>query len=449
MKITFLIALLFCFSSVGLPQPKTGKSPADIFEVMKEHSRLASENLWPGFNINEIPVAVYDSINTYLFFSANAPDGFNTIDSIPHVFMYQGQHPMVRGNSIIRLGERWVATSVLKRFSQRTNERYSEKDMAGIIVHEQFHIFQRTKHPSWRQNDGVLLIYPAEIKDALFLRRIEKEAFKQAVTARNNLDVAGWAALGLKYRNERFCQLEPHFIVYEKELQRTEGLSDYIEKVTRSLDPLNASEITSGIAPAGVRDLGYVEGRWIAMILDMLDDNWKNLLENHDSLYLEDILETEISKLSLSQKSFPNDEIEKIRTDVEKDFNEWQVRKNDELDKYTKSNDYYVEILSRGNPFTIRIFEPLEIEILTDGGVFHRLIFSAANDKASIRIVNHPCITYFNNAYQLVKVQMHGLKESPLIQGGEKKLMLKYDNISIELNYSEIEINGKNYIVRI
>jgi hypothetical protein len=33
-----------------------------------------------------------------------------------------------------------------------------------------------------------------------------------------------------------------------------------------------------GIALAGIRDIGYVEGRWIAMILDKLKPEWKAVL---------------------------------------------------------------------------------------------------------------------------------------------------------------------------
>ncbi len=78
---------------------------------------------------------------------------------------------------------------------------------------------------------------------------------------------------------------------YEKDLQHTEGLSDYIERIARGVDPLNASNMTNGIAPAGVRDLGYWEGRWIALILDRLSPDWKMQLENNDTLFLEEILE--------------------------------------------------------------------------------------------------------------------------------------------------------------
>jgi len=72
----------------------------------------------------------------------------------------------------------------------------------------------------------------------------------------------------LQKRKERLDLVPYEFANYENELQLSEGLSDYIEKRARDQHPHAVMDITDDIAPAGVRDLGYVEGRWMAMILD-------------------------------------------------------------------------------------------------------------------------------------------------------------------------------------
>jgi hypothetical protein len=409
--------------------------------VIEEINKLSTVPLWPGFKINEIPAAIYDSLNTYLLFSASSPEGFEPMKSNPEVFIFKGQHPLVRGNSIVRFGDTWTATSILSNFSRRTAELYNTRDLAGIIVHEQFHIFQRTNHPHWRQNDGVLLFYPAETNETLFLRRIEKEAFRRAVTSEKIEEKAGWAKTALQYRVKRLSQLGFQFAIYEKELQRTEGLSDYIEKIARNMDPLNASNITNGIAPAGVRDLGYVEGRWIAMILDNLEPEWKFILEKNDSLYIDDILKDVLSKSPYDEILFNTEEADNILASVKEDLNNWQKSKKEEIRKYKDEMGYCIEINSSSNPFNIRIFEPLEIEILDDGSVYHRVIFSAINTSGSMRIQDHPCITFFDNAYRLTKVLIMGLKEAPVILENENKFSLKYDKITIELKYSKVNIN--------
>lgn len=446
MRIIAVLALVV-FASPANAQQVAIKPVTDVMEVMKEHAGIAETNLWPGFDVREIPVAVYDSVNTWLFFADQPPEGFRQADHDTGVFVFEGQHPQVRGNSVVRFGETWTATSVLSNYSRRTGERYTPKDLAGIIVHEQFHVFQRTKHPVWRQNDGILLFYPEETKEALFLRRIEKEAFKRAVLATDKEEITGWVLTALDYRKERLSMIPEPFGNYEKDLQRTEGLSDYIERIARGVDPLNASNMTNGISPAGVRDLGYWEGRWIAMILDRLSPNWKSLLESNDTLYLEEILESAMVDLTFKKHAFSESEISLLRLESDKVFDDWQIRQIGEIDSYKNLPGFSLEISSNSSPLNIRIFEPLEIEILPDRAVFHRLIFSAANQKGTIRVLNHPCITFFDESFRLVKLNINGLPEPPQVIAEEKKLIVKYRDISLELNYSELEVEGHYFHV--
>ncbi len=442
-----LTALLL--AKPGCCQEIGDKPRFDVFRIMEMVAETSDRPLWPDFNPDEIPVLVFDSINTWLLNSASVPDGFTEAKEHQGVFVYVGQHPLVRGNSIVRMGDNWMATSVLSSHAQRTGEKYADKDLAGIIIHEQFHIFQRMQHPQWRQNDGVLLLYPEETPETLFLRRTEKEAFKRAVTSGERDETGGWAQAGLKYREERLSKVACIFGTYEKELQRTEGLSDYIEKTARELDPLNTSNITNGIAPSGVRDLGYVEGRWIAMILDKLNPGWKMLLEENDSLYLEDILNDVIIEKHYDSLIFTRSEIDRIRNEANQDFLLWQMKKRQEVEQYNQLPGFRIEIIPTANPLAIRIFEPLEIEILGDGRVFHRLIFSAGNGAGSLRIMNHPCITRFDNSLRIEKIEVNGLDAPPIINEVAKKIVLKDSNISIDLKYEHLTIIDSLFVVEI
>ena len=442
-----IVMVLGGFASVADAQQAGAKPVTDIRAVMREHALIAENDLWPGFDPEQIPVAIYDSVRTWLFFSDQPPEGFRAADDYAGAYFFDGQYPLVRGNSVVRFGEAWTATSVLSNHSRRTNERYTPGDIAGIIVHEQFHVFQRTKHPGWRQNDGVLLFYPRETKEALFLRRIEKEAFKRAVLSERKEELAGWALAALDYRKERVDRLPVQYGNYEKDLQLTEGLSDYIERIARGVDPLNASNMTNGIAPAGVRDLGYWEGRWIAMILDRLSPDWKNYLENNDTLYLEEILESELQHLPCGKLAFSDIEVSQIKAEAEEDFDLWQIKKAEEIESYKNLPGYKIEINSISDPLNIRIFEPLEMETLPERAVFHRMIFSAANQKGSIRIFNHPCITGFDESYRLIELTVFGLPEAPEVNLKEKKLTLKYEGINLELNYTGLRTGDTEYFL--
>ena len=430
-----------------LGQGGPGKPVADVVKVMGLASDKKMNALWPRFKVSEIPILVFDGINTYLFHSRGAAEGFVLSEKNPEIWVYKGQHPQARGNSIVRMGEVWTATSVLSASSRRTGAKYNLKDMAGIIVHEQFHIFQRIHHPQWRQNDGLLLRYPDETVEALLLRRMEKEAFKRAVVSERRKEIVGWAKLALQVREDRLGRVASPFALYEKELQLTEGLSDYIERMARDLDPLNASNITNGIAPAGIRDLGYVEGRWIAMILDKLSPEWKWKLEKNDSLYLEDILTVVVDESPVPASVFDGAEIDTMKAAAEADFSEWQTRKKAEIEKFFDAPGFQIEIRSSANPLAIRLFEPLEMETLDDGGVYHRLVFMAGNERGNLRIMNHPCLTWFNNSLQVTRLMINGLKQAPEMIEGEKKLIIKENNFSIELHYTRLRIDNTRYSV--
>ena len=420
--------------------------PENVFKVLEIVTGQNNASLWPNFRPAQIPVLVYDSTNTWLFHSEAKPDGFSEVQEHPGVFRFTGQYPLVRGNSTVRIGDRWMATCVFSSYARRTGEKYSNRDLAGIIIHEQFHVFSRSEHPTWQQNDGSLLVYPAETHEALFFRRSEKEAFRRAVVSNEPREIAGWVKEAFNYRNKRFDLIAPFFAEYENQLQRTEGLSDYIERLARGSDPLAASTITNGIAPAGVRDLGYVEGRWIAMILDKLNPGWKSVLEENDTLYLEDILKKTISEMPAESKCFTTHETECLNSEARTDFNQWQGRKKQEIEQFNALPGTRIEIDASKNPLAIRIFEPLEIEILDDGSVFHRLIISAGNEAGSLRIMSQPSITWFDNSLRIVRLVVNGVTESPQIIENEKKIVMRNTNISIELKYNQMRLTGSTYI---
>lgn len=420
-----------------------------IFKVMAIVTAKNEGSLWPNFKTTEIPVMVFDSVNTWLFNSNIAPDGFTPAQEHKDVYIFKGQHPLVQGNSIVRIGDKWIATSIFSTYARRTGEKYSINDLAGIIIHEQFHVYQRNKHPRWQQNDGYLLLYPAETKEALFLRRIEKEAFKRAVLSNTQVEIAGWVKEAFRFREQRLNRIDSAFGLYEKELQRTEGLSDYIEKTARALDPLIASNITQGIAPAGVRDLGYIEGRWIAMILDKLNPGWKIELEQNDALYLEDILKNTIKDLPIDSISFSCSEIDKYKIEAESDFLKWNVKKNEEINQLNDMSGIRIEINASSRPLSIRIFEPLEIEILDDGSVYHRLIFAAGNQDGTIRIMNQACITWFDDSLRIEKLILNSLKESPDIIENENKIVIRNSNLTLDLKYSKITIDKSLYSIEL
>ena len=165
---------------------------ADVFELMEIINRIEKNSLWPGFYPAEIPTAVFDGLNTCLFKHPSPPQEFMPCKGKKDVHVFEGQYSQVRGNSRVQINGVWTATSVLRTHSRLTGEQYSIQNMAGIIVHEQFHVFQRLGHPEWRPNDGYLFNYPLDTPEMLALRMMEVEAFRRAAAAQGPGEVSGW-----------------------------------------------------------------------------------------------------------------------------------------------------------------------------------------------------------------------------------------------------------------
>lgn len=140
---------------------------------------------------------------------------------------------------------------------------------------------------------------------------------------------------------------------------------------------------------------------------------------------------------------FSMKEIDSLRLASDDAFNHWQLRKAEEISDYLAQPGFNLSIDASASPFSIRIFEPLEIEMTDDGGVYHRLIFSGANQRGTVRIMDHPCVTYFNNNFQLSAISLTGLRSRPVIDIKAKKCTLKYDGIDIALDFSEVTESGE------
>jgi len=429
-------------------QEGPGKPVADAFEVMSGADRCGSLSLWPGFDPRDIPVAIFDGADTYLFRHPAPPEGFAPSLDRSDVHRFDGQFPAVRGNSRVRINDVWTATSVLSARSRRTGDEYTVRDLAGIVVHEQFHVFQSLRHPDWRPNDGLLLVYPPETVESLYLRRAEKEAFKRAVIAEDRTIAAGWTKEGLRFRERRAALLDPSFMTYEKELQRFEGISDYIETTARGIDPLHSSSMTNGIAPAGIRDVGYVEGRWLALLLDGFDPEWKSKMESGEAKYLEDLIAPAVNRIP-SDASFTEEETTALRSDAERDFRAWLEEKARLLDEFSAAPGTTIEIVAEAAPLAVRMFEPLEMETYGGGRILHKVFFSAGNDKGSIRVLNHPCVTEMNAALGITRVTIRGLADQPVLDEKEKTFRSNSGGISVDLKYSGVERGEKRFVVRL
>ena len=410
---------------------------ADVFELMRLINQEKEDILWPGFYPGEIPTAVFDAVNTYLFKHPSPPEGFAPLADKEDVSIFIGQYNQVRGNSRVQVKGTWTATSVLRTHSRLTGEKYSLRNLAGIIIHEQFHVFQRLKHPDWRPNDGYLFNYPLDTPDMLALRRMEVEAFRRAVTAQNDKKASGWLKEVLKWRDKRYRLMDDTIINYEGELQRFEGLADYIEKTSGGSD-LTQIPVDPGFAPAAIRHLGYILGRWSAVILDRLEPDWKNKLESGEIQYLHELLR-KIAGSSDQKCEFSDKEQElyfkKAKNDVENRKSTVQKLQKE----FNSLPGYQIHITASKEPLRLLMFFADRTEALSEKELLHSSLVMLRNEKGSVTVRDLMSITENNGSTGVIKFKTSGIKEKPVIEKNDVGIKVTAKGFQAEFSGAKIE----------
>ncbi len=431
--------ILVCFMSIcSMGMKVHTKIPvADVFKLMDEINRVKKDALWPGFYPGDIPTAIFDGINTYLFKHPSPPEAFMVLRENEDAWIFKGQHDQVRGNSRVQLNGIWTATSVLRTHSRLTGEKYSMQNLAGIIIHEQFHVFQRLKHPDWRPNDSYLFNYPLDTPEMLAFRRLETEAFRRAVISQAPEEASGWIKESLRWRDKRHRFLDDVLIQYEGELQRFEGLAEYIECISGGKD-LSRIPVDPGFAPGAIRHLGYLMGRWTAAILDMLDPDWKETMESGQTEYLHEILEMAVSAFDHTcvfsdeeQESF----LQKAKEDVRERKNTVQ-RLREEFDSQP---GYRIEIVSFQTPLGLVMFFADRTETLSQRELLHEFLLMLRNDRGAVTVRELMSITENDGSTGVEKLAVAGISEEPLIENIEGKIKITAKGFHAEFSGAEVE----------
>ena len=410
---------------------------ADVFELMKRVDRIEENSLWPGFYPAKIPTAVFDGVNTYLFEHPSPPEGFLIQREREDVHVFKGQHPQVRGNSRMQINGIWTATSVLRSHSRLTGERYSLQNMAGIIVHEQYHVFQKHKHPEWSPNDGYLFNYPLDSQEMLALRAMEIEAFRRAAAAQNPKEVAGWAREALKWRDRRHRLLDDALARYEGELQRFEGLADYIECISGDKD-LTQIGVEPGFAPGAIRHMGYILGRWMASILDRLKPNWKTNMESGQAEYLHEILKTTLNPSNPGYE-FSDSEQESFFQKAKEDVAKRKAIVQKLREEFESQAGYRIEIESVSSPLRLLMFFADRTEALSKRELLHRSLLMLRNENGSVYVRDLKSITKNDGSTCVVKLTVAGIDDKPTIEKMGDKVKVTAAGFQAEFMTPEVK----------
>lgn len=417
-----------------------------VFPMLEKLEAIDSPKLWPGFNQREIPAAIFDGEDSYLIHSVNPPNGFSPMDERLGTFIYRGRHPQINGNGRIQLDGTWVATVVLRERSPLTGDVYTPKYLAAILLHEMFHVHQRLHNPGWAPNEAVLFSYPFDTPERLYLRRVEMQSFLRALNSLDNSEARRWSATALAYREKRLSLLGPDRRKYEDELQRFEGLGNYVERKAAGKS-LAGEDRYQEFSPGVIRDLGYLEGSWTAGLLDRLDPAWKREIDRDSSQSLATLLSQACS--GVSPMSFSQEEFRRLRETARADFAAWEAERTTLKSELEHRPGYQVVIDSEALPLTLRMFFATHTEALNDRESLHRRLFMAANSNGSLEIRRRDCTVTATGPSSILRVTIPGFLVEPEIMRTEGRVLLEAEGVRIDFSPATVSRIDQTVLIKI
>ena len=309
-----------------------------------------------------------------------------------------------------------------------------------------FHVFQKLRHPDWRPNEAILFDYPYDSAERLALRRLEVAAFLRALRAPGVEETTQWAFVGLRYREKRLSLLGSTRRAYEDELQRFEGLGDYVEKRSRG-SGLDSEARYQDFSPGAVRDLGYLEGRWIAGLLDRLDPGWKDAMEAGRFPYLARHLAQVCEGASTVE--FPGGEADLIRAKAHRDFLTWKAEGQALKSEIENRPGHQVIVDAGERPLRLSMFLATHTRALTSGELLHRRLLAVRNEMGSVRIRRRDCVTSASNARLIERILIPGLESSPVLRRSGGAVSFEIDGVALTFESATVSQTERSTVIRL
>jgi len=449
-SVAFSVTILLagCRLAPGTAVPAPEAAPADAFAVVAEADRLAARDLWPGFDLRAVPVAIHDGERTLLFRHPSPPDGFEPVPGKEGVWTYPGRHPAVTANTRVELGG--VATATL----MAAPDTVPLSRRAGILVHEAFHVFQGERHPGWIANEAELFTYPVDDPDLLSLRRMETEALRRALLADDAERAACWGRAVVGIRGERFARMPEGAAGYEVGTEWVEGLASYVEG--RALARSDSAYLSAAApAPEAIRQGAYATGAALARLLDRLSPGWRASLERDDSTPLYRLLAGALggSAGDSGACGFASGERDGIRTAAGADVDALRARRAGQRRDFFEQPGWTVVFAAQGTPLFPQGFDPLNVQVVRPGEVLHARWLKLGNGAGAVEVLGQAAVTEAAGAHPLFNgvrtLTITGLASEPASTVADGVVTLKADGISAELRGATVERSGQTVTVRL
>ncbi len=406
-----------------------------VVQVLKEFDRISSGSLWPGFEPRRIPIEVFDGGRTWLLRHPSPPADFHPFSGQKDIAVFEGRHETLRANTAIALGGVTTATASFEGHTE------TPRRLAGLLLHEAFHVFQARRHPNWGGNEVEQLLYPVENAAVLALRRLESAALDRSLAADNRPAARAWAARALAFRRERFALLPEPASAYERGTEMKEGLAQYVEMKAAGHDgPLLPPEEFPAQA---VRLRAYASGCAVGLVLDRLDSAWKRRLEEKDDVPLDELLRRAAAGVEPARFSAAREEAERRRAD--EDVSALGARRAALASEFLGAPGWRV-VVETEDPIFPQGFDPWNVERLSATEVLHTRWIKLGNASGSLEVLDRHCLTEGAGKHPLLegvaRATITGLPSEPRIEETDGAVEISEKGLTLTLRGARVTRDG-------
>ena len=405
-----------------------GRPPDEtpVVAALEEFDRVCRRPLWPRFEPCRVPLAIFDGRRTWLARHPAPPPEFTAWTERIGIRVFEGRHEGLRANTAAEIAGISTATGTLEGSQE-------PRRLAGLLIHEAFHVFQARRHPKWGGNEVDLFVYPFDDAEALALRRLESAALSRALEAGNRGRTAAWGAEAVELRRERFRLMPGPAAAYERGTEAKEGLAHYVERLAASLaEPV----FPSGEFPAeGIRERAYASGAAVALLLDRLDPGWKTRLEARDDQPLDELLAQAVA--GTRPAVFRAGDREEARRRARADTKVLDRRRTELRREFLEAPGWRV-IVEAEDPLFPQNFDPWNVQRLSDSEVLHVRWIKLGNASGSVEVLDDRCLTESAGKHPLFE----GVRRATIDLSSEPRAVETPEAVKISAEGITLEFKG-------
>jgi hypothetical protein len=454
MRIHRLLAVALVLSCAGTVVASAGQAPADdVFALLRTIDDVAARQAWPGFQLTDWPLALFDGTRTLLLRHPAPPPEFTPLAGHPGVLVATGRHPAVASNSTVDLAGVRTATVIATPGSSRESTLLA-------YVEEVFHVFWLRRHAAFRPNEMARYAYP--MKDARNLQRVlaEDEALARALEAPDGAQAAAWAATIIALRREREPWLTPDDRAFETGLEMMEGTANAVARTVVGLEPSEtARRLRAERAADQLRWRYYDSGAAICLILDRLQPDWKTRIDNDAALTTMALLEVAVSRAGALRAAFSTAETSAFERRAAAAIGELGARQASVRTELLGriGPRIVIEVGADREPLRVTRFDPINLFVLDAGEVVHPRYLTLTGPAGTVEITN---AAFTRGAFTGVvaltgpagrhpladgvrTITIVGLRTTPKVDQRDGQLVVEAEGVRLTLRGAEASTMGE------